>query len=134
MLAAKFNGVLLAEDGFALEFGSTRVNVQINEFGEDPDGNPRTIVNIWAPVARDVSPSNEFFKWAATEAQGYRFGSTAVLELENGRCLVVYSETLLGDFLDTEELHASVALVALTADDLDDVVRTRFGGKRYVDA
>jgi hypothetical protein len=135
ILAAKFNNVMLQEDGFAIEQGSTRVNVEVKEFGKDPDGNARSMVHLWAPVGRALKPSADLFHWAATEANAYNFGATAVIESPDGsECFVVFKHTLLGDFLDPDELEAGVAMVAFTADDLDDLVHTKFGGKRYTDA
>ena len=36
--------------------------------------------------------------------------------------------------MDPAELVTAVAAVMYTADDLDEIVHTRFGGKRYTDA
>jgi hypothetical protein len=135
ILAAEFNDVMLQEDGFAIEHGSTRVNVEVLDWGKDPDGNPSSIVQVWAPVSREVKPSPDFFRWAAIEGQKFTFGSVKVLEAEDGKeCFVMFGHTLLGDYLDPAELVTTVALLASTADDIDDVVHTKFGGKRYTDA
>ena len=135
MLVSQFGNVMLAEDGFAIEHGSTRVNVEIKEFGKDSDGNARSMVHLWAPVGRGLKPSADLFRWVATEANQYNFGATTVVEGPDGKeCLVVFKHTLLGDFLDPDELEAGVAMVAFTADELDGLVRTKFGGKRYTDA
>ena len=74
ILVSKFNKVILLEDGFAIERGSTRVKVEIKDFGKDSDGNPDSLVHLWAPIGREIPATPEFFRWAATEAQGYRFG------------------------------------------------------------
>jgi hypothetical protein len=135
MLVAKFKNVMLAEDGFAIEMGSSRVNIEIKDFGKDDEDNPRTIVHLWAPVGREVKPSPELFRWVAVEAQEYFFGATlVVVQPEATQCLVIFKHTLLGDFLDLAELEAAVGLVAVAADEYDDIVKTKFGGKRYADA
>jgi len=134
ILAAEFNNVLLAKDGFALDQGSTRVNIEVKDWGKDPNGDPSSIVRIWAPVVREIKPTPEFFKWAATEGQQYIFGSVTVMEAEGGKeCLAAFDHTLLGDYLDPAELCSAIVLVAMTADEMDDTVRSKFGGKRYTD-
>ena len=57
ILAGGFDDVMLAADGFAIERGSTRVNVEIQEWGKDPQGEPSSIVRIWAPLAREITPT-----------------------------------------------------------------------------
>ncbi len=44
-----------------------------------------------------------------------------------------WTHTLLGDYLDEEELHNAVGAVVTTADRLDDELQSRFGGKRSED-
>ena len=134
ILTSEFNGVQLTKKGFSLEKGSTAIFVEVHEWAPDSEGNPRSVVQIWAPLGRDVKPTPEMFRWAATEGQGMYFGSVSVLENDESKsCLVIFDETLLGDYLDPAELLTAIYGVAFTADDLDDVVRTRFGGKRYTD-
>lgn len=133
ILATSFSGVTLAEDGFNLTHGSTMVHVSVADFGKDPDGNPSSVVRIAALVARDVKPTNEFYKWAATDGQQVLFGSVTVLPQDDGNCLVLFDHSLLGDYLDPAELASAVVMVALTADDFDDIVHSRFGGKRFTD-
>ena len=48
-------------------------------------------------------------------------------------CFVAFDHTLLADYLDPEELVQAVVAVAVTADDVDDTVHDKFGGKRYTD-
>jgi hypothetical protein len=134
ILASKFNNVMLADNGFAVERGSTRVKIEVKDFGKDAEGNPQSIVYLWAPIGREIPTTPEFFRWAATEAQGYRFGATAVYESEDKKtCLAVFAHSLLADFLDPDELENAIWMVAGTADDLDDKVHDQFGGKRYTD-
>ena len=52
---------------------------------------------------------------------------------EKGTCFLQLDHTLLGDYMDPAELLAAVGGVLYSADDLDEVVHTRFGGKRYTD-
>jgi hypothetical protein len=43
------------------------------------------------------------------------------------------AHNLLGDTLDSEELIASVGLMAVVADRLDDELKKNFGGRRWRD-
>ena len=45
----------------------------------------------------------------------------------------MFDHALLGDFLDPDELIGAVRDHVHTADELDDIVHDRFGGKRYTD-
>lgn len=134
ILANAFDNVMLAKDGYAIERGSTRVNIEVREWGKDPQGEPSSIVRIWAPLVRDLAPTPEFYHWAATEGQKFLFGTVTVVDSEDGStCFVAFDHTLLADYLDPDELVQAVVAVAVTADDLDDTVREKFGGKRYAD-
>jgi hypothetical protein len=43
------------------------------------------------------------------------------------------AHNLLGDRLDREELIASVGMLAVVADHLDDELKDRYGGQRWTD-
>jgi hypothetical protein len=135
ILVEEYNDVRLHKNGgFVLEAGSTAAFVQIQEWTPDKDGNPRSLVYIWAPLGRDVKPTPELYHWAAVDGQQMRFGTVSVLDnTEKGTCFVQFDRTLLGDYLDPAELVTAVNAVLYTADDLDEIVHDRFGGKRYTD-
>ena len=44
------------------------------------------------------------------------------------------AHNLLGDHLDSDELIASVGMMAVVADHLDDELKARFGGQRWREA
>ncbi len=135
MLVEGFGDVTLSKDGsFAILRGSTRVNIEVRDWGKDAKGEPSSIVRIWAMVARGVKPSPEFYRWAAVDGSKFMFGSVTVLENEGAaECFVAFDHTLLADYLDMDELCGAVAMIAGSADDIDDIVHDRFGGKRYID-
>ena len=133
ILQDSFSDVRLANNGFAIPYESTVAFVEIREWIKDQDGNPRTVVYVWAPIGRDVQPSPELFRWAAIEGRQQLFGGVTVAEADE-LLLVVFDHSLLGDYLDPDELTTAVAAVVLAADDMDDIVRDRFDGKRYTDA
>jgi hypothetical protein len=89
-----------------------------------------------APLGRGVPKTPELFRWAAVDGQQFRIGSVSVLEDQDATkdtCFLQFDHTLLGDYLDPAELVTAVGAVMYTADDLDEVVHTRFGGKRFSD-
>ena len=135
ILVDGFNDVRLRKSGgFILEVGSTAGFVEIHEWTPDGEGNPRSLVYIWAPLGRDIQPTPQLFHRAAVDGQQYRIGSVSVLEdAEKGTCFLQFDHTILGDYLDPAELITAVGAVMYTADDLDEIVHDRFGGKRYTD-
>jgi hypothetical protein len=135
ILIGAFNDVRLTKDGgFAVPLGSSTAFVEPTDWAADAEGNPRSLVRIWAPLGRDVPPTPELFKWAATEGQSKWFGSVTVVEGEDGKnAFVMFDHALLGDFLDPAELVSAVNAIMYTADELDEIVHDRFGGKRYTD-
>ena len=135
MLISEFGNVRLTKDGgFAIDIGSTVVFIEIKEWTPDKENNPRSLVYMWAPLGRDVKQSPELYEWAATEGRAKWFGGVVVSKNKDAdTAFVTYDHTLLGNFVDPDELYSAVYMVAWTADDLDDVVTTKFGGKRYTD-
>jgi len=47
---------------------------------------------------------------------------------------ILFKHTLLGDYLDPDEIEAAVILVAFSADDIDDEIAKLFGGTRFSDS
>jgi hypothetical protein len=135
ILIAEFNDVRLTKGGgFSVPLGSSTAFVDFVEWAADKEGNPRTLVRIWAPLGRDVTPTPELYRWAATDGQNLWFGRVAVREgKDGGPALVVIDHTLLGDYVDPEEVVSAVVGVMSSADEMDEIVHDRFGGKRYTD-
>ena len=80
--------------------------------------------------------SHEVLRWLATVSNDFLFGRVTLhFEGEGeGLAKLGLQHTLLGDFLDIEELRTAVAFLASTADHLDDIVVDRFGGRRFADS
>ena len=120
--------------GILARAGSTAAFVDIKEWTPDKDGNPRSLVYIWAPLGRDVKPSDELYHWAAVEGQQLWFGGVTIIDdKDKGTCFVQLDHTILGDYLDPAELITAVGGVMYSAEDMDEIVHDRFGGKRYTD-
>ena len=135
ILAGEFSNVRLTKDGgFAIDQGSSVVFIEPKDWTPAQDGTPRSLVRIWAPLGRKVKSTPEMYRWAAVEGSSKYFGSVTVLENEDAsECFLMFDHTLLGDFVDPDELITSVYAVMFTGDEFDDIVHDRFGGKRYTD-
>ena len=115
---------------------STAINVRVLDFGKSKDGEPRTLVRVFATVLRGVQPSPALYEYIVRQAPTRWFGNIAVYDEQDapGKVYISFGHTLLGDFLDEEELAAAVWNVLGGADELDDLMQKQFGGKRWVEA
>lgn len=140
-----FNVINIDDDGdLRIFYESTHVvlqvleldssNPDIVEFRKDNDISV-TVVNIFALVLFEADVSSELFKWIATEGQDYDFGAFRVfIDSENPKkCNVQYQYRIAGDNLDPGELKGALAAVAFTADNEDDELQKKFGGKKFSD-
>ena len=138
-----FNIVQLDDDGdLIIPYESTKVWIQFIEREVTPEREAfynenqlsRTIVQIWAPVIVDVTPSNDLYKWVATEGAEYFYGHCKVINFgDTGKVQVIFEICLAGDTIDPGELKQALISIATVADDLDDELKAKFGGKRYED-
>lgn len=125
MLTQTLGTVQVDQDGdFTFRHGSARVFIRVMAaFGD------HTVVRAFAYTNLEVPPSPELFHFVATN-NAYVFGHLTAVERDEG-VTVVFGQTILGDSLDPDELMTSVAAVASSADDVDDKIQQRFGGKRF---
>ena len=112
---------------------STRINVSVTEWGTNKDGDPSSLVQLSAPILWEVDPSPALFEFIAR--QSYYFGHISAHDDSSapGKLFLLMSHTLLGDYLDEEELSSAMYAVMGTADKLDDELKQKFGGKRLAD-
>jgi len=114
---------------------STRVDLSIQDWGTNKDGDPQSLVRISCPVLWEVDPSPALYEWVAKEGSKFLFGHISVYDDTSapGKQFLMMSHTLLGDYLDEEELSSAMYAVVGTADKLDDELKQKFGGKRLAD-
>ena len=114
---------------------STRVNVGIQDYGVNKAGDPSSLVQLSAPILWEVDPSPALYEWIAREGGKYYFGHVTAYDDSSaaGKLFLNMSHTLLGDYLDEEELHWALYAILGTADKLDDELKEKFGGKRLAD-
>lgn len=138
-----FNIVELNDDGsLSIPYESTHVFIEVfDTSSNDPEFNTFkkendlsfSIVNVWAMVLMDVKPTNDLYKWVATEGQEFDYGSFKVLVRDDGLANVIYRSTIGGDSLDAGELKQALLAVASTADNNDENLKSLFGGKTVSD-
>jgi hypothetical protein len=122
-----FGGVQVDRDGdFTLRHGSTQVWVSVKPFHE-----ANTAVQVFAFLNVDVPASPELFRYVATRGS-YPFGHLRCFE-SDGKANVYFQHTLLGEYLDPEELKVAVFFVAGVGDGLDDEIKSQFGGRLFHD-
>lgn len=129
LLARSFTEARATNGGFALRSGTTAVFVEVKGWSQ-ADRADSTWVHVWAPVAKDVPQSADLYRWIATT--DHIFGGLRLSD-EEGQCTVIFEYALLGDRLDEVELANAVRVVAATADEIDEDVVARFGGRRLID-
>jgi hypothetical protein len=79
-----------------------------------------------------LKPTNELFKWIATEGQSHDYGSYRFIEDDKGEMtLIEFSYTLPGDSLDPGELKNAVLCVLISSDGQDEELQKKFGGKLF---
>jgi len=114
---------------------STRVNVNFTDWGKNKAGDASTLVQISSPLLWEVDPTPQLYEWIAREGGKYYFGHVTAYDDSSapGKLFLNMSHTLLGDYLDEEELHWALYSLLNTADKLDDELKGKFGGKRLAD-
>ena len=92
--------------------------------------NGATVIRVFAITNLAVPVTAELTSWLLQKNLEFVFGAFA-LDVENGA--VWFNHNLLGQFAAPEELEATIAAVIETANRFDDEIKTRFGGRLYVE-
>ena len=110
------------EDGRCrVERGSSAVFIAAHQWQDR-----YTIVEMVSPVLNGVARTPELLETLNGLNEKLYFGKAYWRNDE-----VWLAHNLLGDRLDSEELIASVGMMAVSADHLDDELKRRFGGRRW---
>ena len=108
---------------------STTCNITVNKLGND-----KTVVMLSAVVLRDVKVTSKLKEYVGSRSADFIFGNLALLHDQGQKeGILLFRHSILGDVLDEEELLNSLAMVVSTADNLDEELQKKFGGKRFVD-
>jgi Putative bacterial sensory transduction regulator len=89
-----------------------------------------TIIRVFAITNLDVPVTPELTQWLLEKNLEFVFGGFA---LDGKAGAVWFNHNMLGDFAHPEQLEATLAAVAQTADQYDDEIKERFGGRLYVE-
>jgi hypothetical protein len=129
--------VTLQDNSISVSFtdSSTRVNIGVQEWGKNKDGDPSSLVQLSCPILWEVDPAPALYEWISKQGGRYFFGHVVAYDDNNapGKLFLMMAHTLLGDYLDEEELSAALYAMLGTADQLDDELKGKFGGKRLAD-
>src|SRR5262249_31409043 len=128
--------ISLEGDRFYIQFqdASTSVQLRVSDWGKDKEGEPRSLVLISAPILKGLNAAPELFGWGARQGGSRWFGHGEVYdEKDPGTVYLLFSHTLLGDYLDEKELETGLWAVLSAADGWDDELQAKFGGKRWID-
>lgn len=129
ILTDKLGSVKIDRDGdIVLENDSAIGFVSVRELGPDT-----TVVKVASPVLRDVELTPALYEWVATEGQNRLFAHYRVVFPKNGAAMLMLEHDLLGDSLDPDELLFAVFSVMTGANDSDEELQSRFGGRRAAD-
>lgn len=128
ILTNRLGSVQIDRDGdFFVRHESAVTFVEVEEWVRD-----HVLVQLRTPLVCDVPVTPELTRWVAVEGQRFVFGTCYLNPNEDGTTGWVFMKhNLLGDDLDEDELM--VALFGLTgsANDLDNMLQSRFGGELF---
>ncbi len=114
----------LDEVGFGLFMGSAWVEVQIHPWQADD-----AVINTRSKVVINPTITPELLQFLLEENATQLFGAFSLSPTGD----ILFEHTIVGSTCDPEELEASVIAVLETADDYDDKIINRWGGKRALD-
>lgn len=96
-------------------------------------GDIDTLVTFTCPLIKNVRLTNDLFRWVATEGQNFWIGRSHVIPDKDSPDTgsVWFEYAIVGDDLDESELMQGVLSVLLTSNDLDNMLRDKFGGELF---
>ena len=109
---------------FVVNFGSAIAYTEVI-----PWENDEAVILTRAYVVTNVEVTSELMQYLLQENDGLYFGRFALDQDGN----IAFEHTLVGSTCDPEELRLSVISVVKFADDYDDEIVKRWGGKRALD-
>ena len=109
-------------------FGVT-VGSALAQTGVYPMGPEDASIATRAYVVTDIETTPELTKYLLLKNNDMRFGGFGM----DGDGDIFFQHSIVGSSCDKNELRASVMAVLMTADQLDDEIVSRWGGKRALD-
>ena len=131
ILSTELGSVKVDADGdIRIDYESTSVRIAVEKYGDNEE---ETVVEITGVLSFETPATPKLYKWINDKNGLIKFGTIYHLDGAKGGTLVLLQYSILGDFLDPEELLNAVRVVVLIANKLDDEVIEEFGGKRVID-
>lgn len=127
IVSSNFDRVELDKDG-DLTFRHHSARIFVRCWTPADDG--PIYINLMSPLLLQVKASPELFEHLALHADDKIFGHLHAKQFDDG-VTVFISHSLLGDYLDEEELTRACIAVLVSADELDDDLKSQFGGIRF---
>ncbi len=112
------------QDFYRIPYESTAIILIPLEWG------PRILLRVAAVILKEITGDPELDKTLSELNREYLFGKFNYYPDSN---VIFIEHYLLGDYLDKEELAVTLRALALTADEVDDQLKEKFGGKRFID-
>ena len=109
---------------YVVPMGSTFANVNVFPWGED---DATVNVRAWVVLGAEVTP--DLMHFLLRQNDDFRFGAFG-LDKDND---IFFEHSIVGSTMDKEELKASVLAVLFTADQVDDEIQRRWGGRKATD-
>jgi hypothetical protein len=126
-LTQNFSDVNIDSDGdFSIRNGSAKIFVR-PWTSDDVDW---TAINLEIQLLSGVKETSTVFEHLALHADDYHFGHLSASRGEDGLNIFL-THSVLGDYLDEAELCQAVGAMGGIADNLDDELKSLFGGTRY---
>ena len=125
-LSKELGNISVDEDGIIeFPFSSTKVTIGVKELmGE-------VVVEVFSPVIFEPKNINGLYE-KLNVLNMVSPVSWVYIELDNSS-LVIAKYTVLGEFLDFEELRYAISIVCNSADSLDEDMAKEFKAKRFID-
>jgi len=124
---------LFGESILRLQDNSPMVGILIgtaySQLGVYPWGNEEATITTRSYVVTEINITPDLMYYLLRENDRMRLGAFGI-DTDND---IFFEHTIVGSACDIEELRTSVTAVIKTADDYDDVIREKWGGKRAVD-
>ena len=131
ILSTELGSVKVDADGdIRIDYESTSVRIAVEQYG---DSTEETVVEITGVLSFETPASPMLYEWINEKNSSIKFGTIYHLDGSKSGTLVLLQYSILGDFLDPEELLNAVRVVVLISNKLDDELIQKFGGKRVVD-
>lgn len=110
---------------FVVQQGSALVRIGVGALGDS-----EAAITVSANVVTDATLTPELLLFLLAHNHRSLFGAFG-LNPENG--VITLDHSIVGSTCDQNELMNSIAHICLTADELDDVIIEKFGGKTGLD-